>query len=128
MHVDRYQYLVGWFYIQVIVCLGNISNFSLYYACVRVSVCGGVQINLVFSLAQAQAEQYIWKMDCFVDFLLLIDFFDFDTEVSLPLLGAIAGAVLPPGLPCLPVPDVLGPIPSANHPVVFVSWQTCQTN
>ena len=48
-------------------------------------------------------------------------FFDFDKEVLFPLLGAIAGAVLHPGLPCLPVPDVLGPIPGANHPVVFVS-------
>ena len=28
-----------------------------------------------------------------------------------PFLGAIAGALLPPGLPRLPVPDDLGPIP-----------------
>ena len=37
--------------------------------------------------------------------------FDFDMEGLSPLLGAIAGAVLPPGLPCPPVPDDLGPIP-----------------
>ena len=37
--------------------------------------------------------------------------FDFDLEGLSPLLGAIAGALLPPGFPCPPVPDDLGPIP-----------------
>ena len=32
-------------------------------------------------------------------------------EGTLPPLGAIAGAGLLPGFPCLPVPDDMGPIP-----------------
>ena len=39
--------------------------------------------------------------------------------VDSTLLEAIAGADLPPGLPVLPVLDVLGPILGDEHPVVF---------
>ena len=39
--------------------------------------------------------------------------------VDSTLVEAIAEADLPPGLPGLPVPDVLGPILGDKHPLVF---------
>ena len=49
----------------------------------------------------------------------LSHFFNFFLDGTFPPLGAISGVLIPPGIPCLPVLDVLGPIPVLRYPVVF---------